>query len=183
MTRNRIGLAVGAAVLTGAGVVGIPATAIAQPSPAPPGGGTATTAPAPGYGAQDHHHGGMLSGVEHGEGVVQTDKGQVNVAMQVGTLTSATGSAVTVKSADGWTRTWNLGSNLRVFEQRHTLQPNALTAGTKIVIAGTTSGAGTGAETYTAQFIKVHQHGGMRQPAPATPSPGGMTPSPAPTGT
>ncbi|GAA2371712.1 hypothetical protein [Dactylosporangium salmoneum] len=177
MRRNRIGLAIGAAMLTGAGLVGIPATAMAQPSPTPPGGGTATTAP--GYGMQDHHGGGMLKGVEHGEGVVQTDKGQVTVAMQVGTLTSATGSSVTVKSADGWTRTWNLGSNLRVFEQRHTLQPSALTAGTKIVIAGTTTGAGTTGETYTARLVKVHQHGGMQQTAPATPSPGE---TPAPTG-
>ncbi|WP_432991672.1 hypothetical protein [Dactylosporangium sp. CA-233914] len=171
MSRNRIGLAVGAAVLAGAGALGIPAVASAQPSPSPPSPGSTA-------GAQDHDHGDMLKGVEHGEGVVQTDKGQVHVAMQVGTLTAVTDTSVTVKSADGWARTWNLGNNLRVYEQRHTLQPSALTAGMKILVAGTTSTNSAGGETYTARIVRVHEHAGMQSPAPATPSPGQTSPSP-----
>ncbi|MFF5229711.1 hypothetical protein [Dactylosporangium sp. NPDC000521] len=117
----------------------------------------------------------MLRGVEHGEGTVQTKNGLVHVAMQKGTLTSISESSVTVKSADGWTRTWTLGSDLRVFESRHTLQPGVLKAGSNVTIAGTTSGTGD-SETYTARFVRLHEHGGMQPSAPATPPAG--TPSP-----
>ncbi|MGI5174852.1 hypothetical protein ACQEVZ_00765 [Dactylosporangium sp. CA-152071] len=175
MKFHRIGLALSTAVLAGVGAMGVPAMAGAQPSPAAPGGGTETVAPSPGSTAcaQGHRHAGMLRDVEHGEGVVHTKQGQVNVAMQNGTLTAVSASSVTVKSADGWTRTWTMGDNLRVVEHRHTLQPGALTTGTKITIAGTTSGTGT-SETYTARIIRLHEHTGM-QPSPgATPSPSGM---------
>ncbi|MEV4136734.1 hypothetical protein AB0J72_31725 [Dactylosporangium sp. NPDC049742] len=179
MKLHRIGLALSSAVLAGVGAVGVPAVAGAQPSPAAPGGGTETVAPSPESTAcaQGHRHAGMLRNVEHGEGVVQTKQGQVNVAMQNGTLTAVSASAVTVKSADGWTRTWTMGDNLRVVEHRHTLQPGALTTGTNITIAGTTSGTGTGtgtSEKYTARIIRLHEHTGM-QPSPgATPAPSGM---------
>ncbi|GGM26599.1 hypothetical protein GCM10007977_029730 [Dactylosporangium sucinum] len=113
----------------------------------------------------------MLKGVEHGEGVVQTKQGQVHVALQQGTLTSVSGSSVTVQSADGWTRTWTLSNNVRVFELRHTLQPSTLTTGENIAVAGTTSGTGA-SETYTARFVRLHEHAGMQQSAPAAPSPG-----------
>ena len=173
---HRIGLALSAAVLAGAGVAGVPVAASAQPSPVPPGGGMATTAPSPGPTAgEQRQHGDMLKGVEHGEGTVQTKNGLVHVAMQKGTLTSIAESSVTVKSADGWTRTWTLGSDLRVSESRHTLQPGVLKTGSNITIAGTTSGTGD-SETYTARFVRLHEHGGMQQSGPATPP--AETPSP-----
>ncbi|WP_238009501.1 hypothetical protein KZZ52_27125 [Dactylosporangium sp. AC04546] len=163
MSLKRFGLALGATVLAGAGAVGVPAVAAAQPSPAAPSPGSTAGAM--------RHHGGFLKGVEHGEGVVQTKQGPVDVAMQQGTLTSVSGSSVTVKSADGWTRTWTVGNNVRVFELRHTLQPSALTPGENIAVAGTTSGTGT-TETYTARFVRLHEHAGMQPSAPASPAPG-----------
>ncbi|MEV8510931.1 hypothetical protein [Dactylosporangium sp. NPDC051484] len=177
MLCKRIGLALSTAVLAGVGAVAAPVVASAQPSPSPPGGGTPTTAPSPGATGCAEHHGDMLKGVEHGEGVIQTKQGEVHVAMQQGTLTSVSGSSVTVKSADGWTRTWTLGENLRVYELRHTLQPGTLTTGSMITIAGTTSGTGAN-ETFTARIVRLHEHAGMQPTAPASPSPG----APSPTG-
>ncbi|MFG2037917.1 hypothetical protein [Dactylosporangium sp. NPDC048998] len=171
MLRKRIGLALSTAVLAGAGAVAAPAVASAQPSPSPPGGGTA-----PSPGAERQHHGDMLKGVEHGEGIIQTKRGPVHVAMQQGTITAISGSSVTVKSADGWTKTWTLANNVRVYELRHTLQPSALTTGAMIAIGGTTSGAGTN-ETYTGRIVRLHEHAGMQPSAPATPSPGQASPS------
>jgi len=43
----------------------------------------------------------MFGGVLHGEGILQTKKGPVRVAMQNGEATTLTQSSVTVRSSDG----------------------------------------------------------------------------------
>ncbi|GAA4263783.1 hypothetical protein [Dactylosporangium darangshiense] len=176
MIRTRIGLALSTAVITALGLLGMPTVASAQPSPTAPGGGMTTTEPSsgPSAGAND----GMLRDVLHGEGVVQTKNGPVRVAIQKGTITSITTSSVAVKSSDGWSRTWTLGNNVRVYEHRNTLQPKALTAGSEITVAGTVSGNnGASGGTYTAKVVHLHSRAGA-QPSPSeTQSPEG-TPTP-----
>ncbi|UWP82860.1 hypothetical protein [Dactylosporangium fulvum] len=108
-------------------------------------------------------HENMFGDVYHGEGVLQTKNGPVRVAMQNGDATQLTQSSVTVRSADGFTRTWELGKNLKVYDKRHTLQPGALQSGAHLVIAGKVTGAAAspgspspGAAKYTAQVVFVH---------------------------
>ncbi|GGM83817.1 hypothetical protein GCM10007977_101520 [Dactylosporangium sucinum] len=141
---------IGAAALVVAG--GLPTTAAAQPTPTP----APPTAQAPSHGQN------MWGDVLHGEGILQTKSGPVRVAMQNGEATTLTQSSVTVRSADGFTRTWQLGSDLKVFDKRHTLQPGALQTGANLMIAGkvtnaTASPNATAAPaTYTAQVVFVH---------------------------
>jgi hypothetical protein len=152
MRRSRIGLLCGAVVLVVAG--GLPPAAGAQPSPTPPAPETTQSSPA----GSD-----MFSGVLHGEGIVQTTKGPVRVAMQRGEATRLTPNSLTVESSDGFTRQWNLADNIRVYDHRHTLQPGALKAGVEVAVAGTaptTSGApaspaSPAGGTFTAKWVLV----------------------------
>ncbi|HTJ34488.1 MAG TPA: hypothetical protein VL738_14780 [Dactylosporangium sp.] len=142
MRRSRIGLLCGAAVIVVAG--GLPPTAAAaQPTPTPTPPETTNSAPA------GHD---MLSGVLHGEGLVQTTKGPVRVAMQRGEATKLTPTSVTVVSTDGYSRTWTLTNNVRVYDKRHTLQPGALKAGAQLAVAGTAPAAAGATPTAPAQF-------------------------------
>ncbi|MET7424368.1 hypothetical protein [Dactylosporangium sp. NPDC005555] len=182
MMRTRIGLAVSAAALTVLGALGTPTVAGAQPTPGVPGGGVATTepSPAPSGGANGYEHHGILRNMLHGEGVVQTKNGTERVALQKGTITSVTTSQIGVKSSDGWSKTWTLGNNVRVYENQATVQPSALTTGSLITVAGTITGTGANGTTYTAQMVRVHS-GPSAQPAPSgTPAPSGA-PAPAET--
>jgi hypothetical protein len=153
MRRSRIGLLFSAVILV---VVGsLPGVAMADPTPSD---------------KTSQHE--MLAGVLHGEGIVQTKKGPVRVAMQNGTATAATDTSLTIRSADGYTKTWTLAKNVKVFDHRNSLQPNALRAGTEVVVGGpiTVNGGSatptaTPSTTYTAQIVLV-------QSSPsATPSP------------
>lgn len=143
MRRSRIGLLFSAVVLV---VVGsLPGVAVADPTPSD----------------QTGQH-DMLAGVLHGEGIVQTKKGPVRVAMQNGTATAATDTSLTIRSADGYTKTWTLAENVKVFDHRNSLQPQALRAGTQVVVggpitmnAGTAAPSATPTTTYTAQVVFV----------------------------
>ncbi|WP_327007121.1 hypothetical protein OHA72_07500 [Dactylosporangium sp. NBC_01737] len=143
MRHSRIGLLFCAVILV---VVGsLPGIALADPTPS---GQTSK---------QD-----MLAGVLHGEGIVQTKKGPVRVAMQNGTATAATDTALTVRSTDGYTKTWTLAKNVKVFENHKSVQPDALQAGTSVVVGGpiTVNGgaatpAATPSTTYTAQIVLI----------------------------
>jgi len=80
--------------------------------------------------------------------------------MQNGEATTLTQSSVTVRSSDGFTRTWQLANNLKVYDKRHNLQPGALKADADLVIAGRINGAASsaapaspGAANYTAQVV------------------------------
>jgi hypothetical protein len=153
MRRSRIGLLCSAVVLT---IVGsLPPAAVAQPTPSPDGSGSGSG------------HGDMLAGVLHGEGIVQTKKGPIRVAMQNGEATALTPTSVTVRSSDGYTRTWAVGDDLKVYDKRHTLQPGALKAGVDLAIAGTAPikatatpslngpSASPSATSYTARVVLV----------------------------
>src|SRR3982750_1744628 len=79
--------------------------------------GVAMADPTPSSGSTDSKQ-DMLAGVLHGEGIVQTKKGPVRVAMQHGTATAATDTSLTIRSADGYTKTWTLAKNVKVFDHR-----------------------------------------------------------------
>jgi hypothetical protein len=143
MRRSRIGLLFCAVILV---VIGsLPGVAMADPTPS---GQTSK---------QD-----MLAGVLHGEGIVQTKKGPVRVAMQNGTATAATDTSLTIRSADGYTKTWTLADNVRVYDHHKSVQPSTLQAGSTLVVGGpiTVNGgaatpAATPTTTYTAQIVLV----------------------------
>ncbi|WP_432983458.1 hypothetical protein [Dactylosporangium sp. CA-233914] len=144
MRRSRTGLLCGAVVLTLVGGLP-PAAAMAQPAPSP----------------QPNGHHDMLSGVLHGEGLVQTTNGPVKVAMQKGDATRVTPTTVTVRSTDGFTRTWQVPTNLKVYDKRHTVQSGGLHAGTPVTIAGT---AAADSAQFTAKWVVVRS----AQPGPTS---------------
>jgi len=155
MQRSRIGLLFSAAALTFVGVLP-PAIATAQPTPEPPPPSSST---------KHSEHSDMLNGVLHGEGLVQTKDGPVRVALQNGEATRVTATTVTVRSTDGYTRSWQLAENLKVYDQRHQLQPGGVRAGANLTIAGTASTAT--ASTFTAKWVVLR----TAQSAPPSESP------------
>ncbi|MFF5230472.1 hypothetical protein [Dactylosporangium sp. NPDC000521] len=158
MRRTRIGLLLSAAVLVIVGA--LPGVALAQPTPGQTG--------------QTYQHENWLKDVLHGEGIVQTKKGPVRVAMQNGTATATTGTSLTVRSTDGYTKTWTLAKNAKIFDNHMAVQPEAVQAGSSVVVGGpiTTSGgaspAATASTTYTAQIVLIQSTAGTPAPAPAT---------------
>ncbi|MER7274041.1 hypothetical protein ABT369_06285 [Dactylosporangium sp. NPDC000244] len=114
-----------------------------------------------------------LHGVLHGEGTVQTEQGQVRVAIQHGTVSQVSGSNVTVQSSDGFTRTWSVGSDTKVVSMRTGLQSGQIGMGSAVFVAGTVQGTGSSA-TYSATYILMHtMHGGGMKgsPEPSGPAP------------
>jgi hypothetical protein len=138
---KRVGLLCGAALLTIAGTLP-PAVAFADPTPAP------TVPP-----SSSRSHADMLGDVLHGEGIVQTKTGPVRVAIQNGDATKVTDTALTVRSTDGFTRTWQMATDLKVHEKRSTMQPGGLQPGTEVTVFGT-AGSGT-STTWTAKHVIV----------------------------
>ena len=91
-----------------------------------------------------------------------SQKGPIRVAMQNGTATTATDTSLTIRSTDGYTKTWTLAQNVKVYDNNHkSVQPDALQSGMSVVVGGPISGGGTaGASpspsmTYTAQFVMI----------------------------
>ena len=160
MRHTRIGLLLSAVVLVIVGA--LPGVATAQPTPGETG--------------QTYQHENWLKDVLHGEGIVQTKKGPMRVAMQNGTATATTGTSLTVRSTDGYTKTWTLAKNAKIFDNHMAVQPEALQAGSSVVVGGpiTTSGGGaspaaTASTTYTAQVVLIQSMAGSpAAPAPAT---------------
>jgi hypothetical protein len=84
----------------------------------------------------------------HGEVTVQGRKGVRTIAAQRGTVTAVTATAVTVKSADGFTATWTFGDKLRVRQDRRDAERSAVRAGVEVAVAGARDG-----DTRTARLI------------------------------
>jgi hypothetical protein len=120
----------------------VPVETVASPGATP--GGAPTTGP----GRQAAHRRTqarvlMRKNMLHGVTAVQTKTGTTTVDVQRGTVTAIDGQSMTVKSTDGFTRTWTFGPNLRVVERRTTIQPNQVKVGTVLGVAGAKSGANT----------------------------------------
>jgi hypothetical protein len=171
MTRTRLGLALSAAVLGLSGLVGLTAggsaAAAVAAQPEPSATPSSDTSSAPDLGpstsqsgnspdmsspsaTQGENHRMALSNVLHGEGVIKTKQGTQQVAVQHGTVTSISDGSVTLKSADGYMKTWSFGSKVHVIEHRSALQPTAIKIGTDLAVAGPRQGT-----TYTASLVIV----------------------------
>lgn len=136
--------------------------AAAEPSPSTGADGSAGTAgdPSPGAGDGKHARPGwrkrhlnrvlLRRHTLHGEVVVQTKDGTKTVLVQRGEVTAIDDSTVTVKSTDGYTQTWRFGDPIRVVERRTTVQPEDISVGTRLGVAGTRDG-----DTSTARLIVV----------------------------
>ena len=86
----------------------------------------------------------------HGEVVVQGKDGVKTIVVQRGTVTAVTSTGVSVKSTDGFVLTWTFGDQLRVLQDRKTVQAGAVKTGAEIGIAGTKDGS-----TSSARLIVV----------------------------
>jgi hypothetical protein len=131
------------------------------------GAGIANAEPsaAPDRAAHPHHPG------EHVQFSKNTKKhGTVTVDLQRGVVTAVNGSAVTVKSTDGYTQTYTLTPTTHVRKDKQKSQDSAVVAGDRIGIAAFADGGPLDARW-------VRDHGAT--PAPSAPS---APSTPAPTG-
>jgi hypothetical protein len=73
----------------------------------------------------------------HGEITVQRKAGVETIVVQRGQVTAVDGASLSVKSADGFTRTWTRDDRTRVRQDRRTADPGAIKAGSQVGVAGT----------------------------------------------
>ena len=88
--------------------------------------------------------------VLHGETVVQAKEGAVTITVQRGTVTASDGKAITVKSTDGFTQTWIVGTKITVRKDGKKADLKAVTVGTIVGVAGRKDGS-----TDTARLIVI----------------------------
>lgn len=120
MTRRvKIALLAGAAVLALGGIGGGVAFA-ASSTPSTPGATPAaptSTAPAPGPARRHHRHPrarNLLGRAEHGQFTVRTKQGTEVVEVQRGAVTAVGPTSVTVRSQDGFSARYPVGSAAKV---------------------------------------------------------------------
>jgi hypothetical protein len=153
ISRTKMTLLAGAAVLVIAGAgTGI---AFAQssdpPSPAPPT--PSSTAPAPqgmshchdGHDGHDGHgrHGGLLARIEHGEATVTTDQGDRVVDLQRGIVNSANSGQLVVRSADGFTATYVVDDSTKIRKDRKASGISQVAANDRVIVLATKAGSTT----------------------------------------
>jgi hypothetical protein len=168
-----------AALLAGAGVAmaatsGSPASGAA----ASPAGGTAAT-PSPSARPAFPHQGrpggfgfafGGPFGAVHGQFVVpRSGGGYQTIDTQRGSVTAVSAASITVKSADGFTKTYQVVSSTNVDAQRGGI--SSVKAGHQVAVTATVSG-GTATAVSILDFNllpAMHGGGGSNQPAPSAP--------------
>jgi hypothetical protein len=161
------------------------AAATTTPSPAPslpgrvPGVG-------PGHRAGDWPGGGFRPGgagmagfgAVHGQFVVaKPGGGYQTVDMQRGSVTAVTGSSVTVKSSDGFVKTYQVPAAARVNSQRN--GTSSIRKGNQVMVVATVSGSTATAANILDFSLLPRQGGGAAgggwpgfgAPAPAAPAP------------
>ncbi|MBT2567696.1 hypothetical protein J7I84_14540 [Arthrobacter sp. ISL-85] len=100
-----------------------------------------------------------LNAAVHSEYVVPQGSGYVTMAGQVGTVTEISGTSMTVKSDDGLSRTYALGSDVQVTQGMR--QRGGGSTGSTFSLSNVTSGASVrvtalkDSDTYTAQSIQL----------------------------
>ena len=134
MTRTRL-LALGLTALLSLTACGVPRSAAATGSAAAP----QPSASAP---AADRHHGDGLrrflrKNTLHAEITVQRKTGVETIVVQRGQVTAVDGMSLSVKSADGFTRTWTRDERTRIVQDRHRAEPAAIKTGGQVGVAGT----------------------------------------------
>jgi hypothetical protein len=106
-----------------------------------------------------HHDLGFGGPMLHGEGVAASTDASgtvtyITVRNQMGKVTAASDTAITVKSDDGYTKTWAISSSTVVVKDRATVKASAFAVGDVVMVSGTVDG-----DTVTTRFVGA---GGMR---------------------
>ena len=156
ISRTKMTLLAGAAVLVIAGAgTGI---AFAQssdpPSPAPPTPSSAAPEPQgmshchDGHDGHDGHgmrgrRGGLLARIEHGEATVTTDQGDRVVDLQRGIVSSANSGQLIVRSADGFTATYVVDDSTKIRKDRKASDISQVAANDRVMVLATKAGSTT----------------------------------------
>ena len=164
--------------LAGSGTPAAETTPGPSPSarPAPPAPGKM-----PGHRFGPGHGFGRWFGGRALHGQVVVDKpggGTETIVFQQGTITAKAGGSVTVKSTDGFTLTWTVGSDTRVSSVGSGGGLAGLAVGENVVAAGTPSGKG--AASGGSATAKLLAERGARPGRPGDRQKNG-TPAPPPT--
>lgn len=152
----------------------------ASPSPGSSTQSNGTQSPDAKSGAKHgKHHGGLAGaralisgGALHGDVVVKAPhKGDakssagtssagsyVTLQGQRGTITTVNTTVMTVKSADGFTATYALGSETKIDADGKTAAPSSLKTGQEIAVVATKSGSTITARTVTVGAPKTGKH-------------------------
>lgn len=155
--RNRAALWTAAGVLGAGLTAGGVADAVATPSPSPgaPGAGK----PAAGAKAGHAKHQGkgqrlerVAAHVLHGDVVVRAKEGYRTVALQRGTVVSASPTSLQLRSADGFTATYAVNADTFIRKGHKSGQSSELAAGDSVMVLATRSGS-----TLTATKVLAHQ--------------------------
>ncbi|HEV8277848.1 MAG TPA: hypothetical protein VGQ26_19445 [Streptosporangiaceae bacterium] len=173
-----------AALITGAGVAmaatsGSPTSGAAAASP---GGLAAAPSPSarPAFPHQGRPGGGFFGlggpfGAVHGQFVVpKSGGGYQTIDTQRGSVTAVSTNSITVKSADGFTKTYQVSSSTKVDAQRDGI--GSVKTGHQVAVTAT-DGGGTATAVSILDFsLLPSQHGGpgWSHPAPPTPPAAGM---------
>ncbi len=120
ISRTKMTLLAGIAVLAIAGVGTGIAFAQSSDPPTPAPSTSSDAAPAPEAMPHGHgRHGGLLSRIVHGEATLNTkDNGYQVVDLQQGTVDSASSGQLTVRSADGFTTTYLTNDSTKIRKDR-----------------------------------------------------------------
>ena len=134
MTRTRL-LALGLTAL-------LTLTACGATRPAAATGPAAAPEPSASAPAAHRHKGDGLrrflkKNTLHGEITVQRKAGVETIVVQRGQVTAVDGTSLSVKSADGFTRTWTRDDRTRIVQDRSKAEPGAIKAGGQVGVAGT----------------------------------------------
>jgi hypothetical protein len=111
-----------------------------------------------------HGHGDELGHrVLHGDLVVENEDGDaVNVAVQRGEVTAVSSDSLTVKSSDGFTKTWTLTSDTKVHEGRDAAEIADIEVGDNVRV-----GSGDSGDTDTAARVGIRPADAPEGPAGA----------------
>jgi hypothetical protein len=142
MTRTRIALTLTTLGLAGLlGLSGCGAGAGSTPAAAAPAPSASTANKADKAGQHPGARKLLRKNTLHGEITVQGKQGVRTIVVQRGTVTAVDAKSMSVKSADGFTKTWTLGDKLRVVQDKKKVEPTAIKPGAEVGVVGTTAAA------------------------------------------
>jgi hypothetical protein len=112
----------------------------------------------------------------HGQFVVaKPGGGYQTVDTQRGSVTAVTGSSITVKSSDGFSKTYQVPSTANVNAQRNGI--SSIKTGNQVMVLATVSGSTATATSILDFSLLPHLHGGPGWPGFG--GPGSASPAPA----
>jgi hypothetical protein len=138
-----------------------PSAAVATPGPSPVPSGPQPGPPGPGYRRFGGGFGfGGLFGALHGQLVVaKPGGGYQTVDVQTGQVTAVSTTSITLKSADGFTRSYTVTSSTLVDAQRDGI--GSVKVGNQAAMLATVSGSAATAASITDLTLLQQGHGGF----------------------